>query len=195
MTSTTGLVSDEGFFSNCLGSFWDSVLIVQNSNRLSSCWKRVLRVCDDEHAACMRPKTLQSASMLLSIIRSIIRIQNSCMCLRPELLAALQLLLCCITHVTVVLVQQSVPRFHTHQPPACTAAHSRPSIRVCTLQQQRHGTELLHCRTAVPLYYATPAAAYYTETLKYNKQFKVRVAGDSKSTDTALCVGYKPDKR
>jgi hypothetical protein len=42
----------------------------------------------------------------------------------------------------------------------------------------------------------TPApAAYYTETLKYNKQFKVRVAGDSKSTDTALCVGYKPDKR
>ncbi|WIA35094.1 hypothetical protein OEZ86_003580 [Tetradesmus obliquus] len=37
--------------------------------------------------------------------------------------------------------------------------------------------------------------AYYTETLKYNKQFKVRVAGDSKSTDTALCVGYKPDKR
>jgi hypothetical protein len=42
---------------------------------------------------------------------------------------------------------------------------------------------------------AAAAAAYYTETLKYNKQFKVRVAGDSKSTDTALCVGYKPDKR
>jgi hypothetical protein len=39
------------------------------------------------------------------------------------------------------------------------------------------------------------AAAYYTETLKYNKQLKVRVAGDSRSTDTALCVGYKPDKR
>lgn len=37
--------------------------------------------------------------------------------------------------------------------------------------------------------------AYYTETLKYNKQFKVRVAGDSKSTDTALCLGYKPDKK
>eukprot|EP00878_Enallax_costatus_P009540 GHUV01009970.1.p1 GENE.GHUV01009970.1~~GHUV01009970.1.p1 ORF type:complete len:211 (+),score=43.88 GHUV01009970.1:118-750(+) len=37
--------------------------------------------------------------------------------------------------------------------------------------------------------------AYYTETLKFNKKFKVRVAGDSKSTDTAFCVGYKPDNR
>jgi hypothetical protein len=24
---------------------------------------------------------------------------------------------------------------------------------------------------------------------------QVRIAGDSKSTDTAFCVGYKPDKR
>lgn len=38
-------------------------------------------------------------------------------------------------------------------------------------------------------------AAYYTETLKYNKKYKLRVAGDSKSTDTAFCIGYKPDNK
>lgn len=37
--------------------------------------------------------------------------------------------------------------------------------------------------------------AFYTETLKFNKKLKVRVAGDSKSTDTALCLGFKPDTR
>jgi len=39
------------------------------------------------------------------------------------------------------------------------------------------------------------AAAYYTETLKFNKKFKVRVAGDSRSSDTAVCLGFKPDNR
>ncbi|KAF8056346.1 psmg3 [Scenedesmus sp. PABB004] len=37
--------------------------------------------------------------------------------------------------------------------------------------------------------------AFYTDTLKFNKRFKLRVAGDSKSSDTALCIGYKPDAR
>lgn len=27
------------------------------------------------------------------------------------------------------------------------------------------------------------------------QRLQVRIAGDSKSTDTAFCVGYKPDKR
>lgn len=44
-------------------------------------------------------------------------------------------------------------------------------------------------------HWANKHTAYYTETLKFQKKFKVRVAGDSKSSDTALCIGYKPDLR
>lgn len=33
------------------------------------------------------------------------------------------------------------------------------------------------------------------ETLKFDKRFKVRVAGDSNSASHAFCLGYKPDER
>jgi hypothetical protein len=38
-------------------------------------------------------------------------------------------------------------------------------------------------------------AAYYVETLKLDKKYKIRIAGDSQSSDHALCLGYKPDAR
>lgn len=37
--------------------------------------------------------------------------------------------------------------------------------------------------------------AHYTETLKFNKKYKIRVAGDSQSANHAFCIGYKPDHR
>ena len=36
-----------------------------------------------------------------------------------------------------------------------------------------------------------PSTAYYVETLKFNKKFKVRVAGDSQSANHAFCLGWK----
>ncbi|GBF98184.1 hypothetical protein Rsub_10684 [Raphidocelis subcapitata] len=37
--------------------------------------------------------------------------------------------------------------------------------------------------------------AYYAETLKFNKQYKVRIAGDSQSSNHAFCLGWKPDHK
>ncbi|KAI8471573.1 MAG: hypothetical protein J3K34DRAFT_416574 [Monoraphidium minutum] len=37
--------------------------------------------------------------------------------------------------------------------------------------------------------------AHYMETLKFNKKYKIRVAGDSSSSSHAFCIGYKPDVR
>lgn len=33
------------------------------------------------------------------------------------------------------------------------------------------------------------------ETLKFNKQYKLRVAGDSQSSNHAFCLGWKPDAK
>lgn len=37
--------------------------------------------------------------------------------------------------------------------------------------------------------------AHYIETLKFNKKYKVRVAGDSSSSNHAFCIGWKPDQK
>ncbi|KIZ07506.1 hypothetical protein MNEG_0440 [Monoraphidium neglectum] len=37
--------------------------------------------------------------------------------------------------------------------------------------------------------------AHYIETLKFNKQYKIRVAGDSSSSNHAFCIGWKPDTK
>lgn len=35
--------------------------------------------------------------------------------------------------------------------------------------------------------------AWYNDTLKFNKKFKLRVAGHTKQSGQTLCIGYKPD--
>jgi len=37
--------------------------------------------------------------------------------------------------------------------------------------------------------------AFYTETLKFHKKYKVRIAGETKTSDHSFCLGYKPDKK